>query len=678
MRTLYRLSLLLWMLTFVLLIRVEMSTADPAASYQDGKAFGNVLNNKSATNPNNNNTALVPSYQGTNIPQTNLYGNPSQLSTDSQQKAATDPNAQYLRKSYGSRPLFVIDPKKDPTMKRSTTITNDPLAITGSLNSAFRECKQVPVGCTTNFTTQVCDEALRTEDKTCRKILNVTVVKTATCVHGTWLPIQQTAQGMAIQVFCDHTTPGQLRFRGATSIGYQGNFISDGQGWGQTVPSNYWTEFILPTAAVVPGKQIYDAPRNQLGGITRYGPAGSRWSLHKGINPTGLYLKSGGCDANRNCRYEFWHLMYRWGNGYSFCPSHPPGEGLHKFGSPPKCRNGQDPTPWIRDARFALVLNFKKPGIEYSSSEAWDNQCAALEATVGVTCDKVGSVCIDGPTTKNINGLDVSRPCWTFEDTYRCIAGPTNDNCKVLRDQGCDQLKSVCTASFPGSKICSVFQQTYRCPVQSCTGTQTVCGKQAYCLDGTCDDNSYQPNGDFGLVASAMSAVVAAGKDFNVNTDEIFKGKDLRCKKVVASIVDCCKATGWGIDIGLAQCDAEEQELGRAREAGRCHSVGRYCDQKFLTCVRTKDTFCCFSSKIGRIIHEQGRVQLGIGWGTPTAPNCQAFTVAQLQQIDFAKIDFSEFYQDVMAKTKIPNQSTTTNRVKDKINQYYQRGGPAP
>ncbi len=650
--------------------------AVPPPSYQEGKNFGQTSLNNAQANPNRLDPSVLPNYKGTNVPQTDIYTNQGSLSTEGQKASATSGVSRYAHKRYATRPVYIIDPKTDPTVKRYDKAANNPTAILGPLNSAFKDCKQVPVGCITKFTTQVCDEALRTEDKSCNKILVVKVRKIETCVQGTWLPVQQTSMGMAIQVFCDHTTPNHLRFRGATSIAYKGNYISIGTGSYRFAGSNDWTEFTLPTVAAVPGKQIYDASRDNQGNIARPGPAGNRWSNHKGINATGLYFKQGGCDAAKNCRYTFYHIMYRWGHGGISCPTNPWNEQAMAFGSPPKCRNGSDPTPRVRDARFVLTLNFKKPGIDYKTSEFWDNQCAGLEAKIGSTCGQTRSVCTEGPATRNINGLPVTRDCWRYKNNFRCIAGPTTDTCKALRHQGCEQLKSECMSSFSQSKICSVFKQTYRCPTQSCTGTKMVCGNQAYCMDGTCEDRRYSSNGDFGLVASALSAIDAAGNEVDVNADAIFKGKDLRCKKVITSIVNCCKLKGWGVDLGLAECNVQEQELGVARIAGRCHSVGRYCDQKVLgACVRYKSTFCCYTSKIGRIIHEQGRPQLGISWGTPKIPHCGPFTVAQFQQLDFAKIDFTEFYNDVANNTTVPNAGATSDRIKNSINRYYQGGG---
>ena len=58
-------------------------------------------------------------------------------------------------------------------------------------------------------------------------------------------------------------------------------------------------------------------------------------------------------------------------------------------------------------------------------------------------------------------------------------------------------------------------------------------------------------------------------------------------------------------------------------------------------------TFCCYNSILARIIEQQGAAQLGISRGTAQNPNCTGLTAAQMQAIDFSKIDFSEFVASV-------------------------------
>jgi conjugal transfer mating pair stabilization protein TraN len=80
---------------------------------------------------------------------------------------------------------------------------------------------------------------------------------------------------------------------------------------------------------------------------------------------------------------------------------------------------------------------------------------------------------------------------------------------------------------------------------------------------------------------------------------------------------------------------------------------------------------CCFNTKLGRIIQEQGRPQLkafnAIGWGTPKNPYCRGFT-EEFQALDFSRMDLSEYYADVEARA----QSEIQIDMKDKIDAYMQ------
>ena len=142
-----------------------------------------------------------------------------------------------------------------------------------------------------------------------------------------------------------------------------------------------------------------------------------------------------------------------------------------------------------------------------------------------------------------------------------------------------------------------------------------------------------------------------------LGTIYIFNGKDYRCRPpgLQTGGLDCCKkGTTW---FGLGQCKESEKVLAKLRSWGKldgqCHYVGSYCAVKVLgICLQKKKTYCCFHSVLARIVQEQGRKQLGIGWGTPKSPNCRGFTPDEFQRIDFSKIDFSEWYSEVQKQAQ--------------------------
>src|SRR5207247_3286548 len=88
---------------------------------------------------------------------------------------------------------------------------------------------------------------------------------------------------------------------------------------------------------------------------------------------------------------------------------------------------------------------------------------------------------------------------------------------------------------------------------------------------------------------------------------------------------------------------------------GLCVEFGDYCSRcisvfgKCVTCLERTKSYCCFNSHLARIINEQGRAQVGKTWGSDTArnPDCSGFSVAQLQSLDFSRMDLSELYAEI-------------------------------
>ena len=103
-------------------------------------------------------------------------------------------------------------------------------------------------------------------------------------------------------------------------------------------------------------------------------------------------------------------------------------------------------------------------------------------------------------------------------------------------------------------------------------------------------------------------------------------------------------------------CSKKEIAEAKLQGNGACHVVGAYCSSRTLSvCMVKKETSCCFSSKLGRIFHEQGRSQLEAfgedgGWGVPRSPNCRGFTPEEFQNLNFGAMDLTEYVEDMNAK----------------------------
>lgn len=111
----------------------------------------------------------------------------------------------------------------------------------------------------------------------------------------------------------------------------------------------------------------------------------------------------------------------------------------------------------------------------------------------------------------------------------------------------------------------------------------------------------------------------------------------------------------------LSSCEPEEQQLGIKRGKGLCYQIGTYCSKDSVAgCLESKTAFCCYNSKLARLINYQGKEQLHQGLGTPEEPNCGGFSLEEFQQLDLSKMDLSEFYADIM-----PGNTTREGVVED-------------
>ena len=128
-------------------------------------------------------------------------------------------------------------------------------------------------------------------------------------------------------------------------------------------------------------------------------------------------------------------------------------------------------------------------------------------------------------------------------------------------------------------------------------------------------------------------------------------------------------------------CDQADIQTGMQEKAKQCHYVGDYCYKKyFFGCVQKAKGYCCFNSKMARIIQEQGRPQLTTfqpngDWGAGSSPNCRGFTPDEFQALDFSKIDLSEYFADIQKDltSKIQNSQ---QKITDNINKKYQAVQP--
>ena len=201
-----------------------------------------------------------------------------------------------------------------------------------------------------------------------------------------------------------------------------------------------------------------------------------------------------------------------------------------------------------------------------------------------------------------------------------------------------------------------------------------TCGSVRFCVGADCETVRPRSNTGFVDAATRLNMATELGGDaFDRGSLRFFVGERKACHIHLFGLVNCCSNSG--ALVGLADCSPEEVELAQERNAGNTHYLGRYCSRRTLfgVCIRRSRAWCVFGSKLGRILQQQGRAQLGIPWS-----DCRGLTVAEIEGIDFESLDLSEFARDLMDASRepsvsLPDAGDTRDAMRTRIREFYGR-----
>lgn len=272
--------------------------------------------------------------------------------------------------------------------------------------------------------------------------------------------------------------------------------------------------------------------------------------------------------------------------------------------------------------------------------------------------------------------FEVYSDCWEYSEEWVTNEGDDNTCKKYEDDPNCTVGERKCILKVGNSCIRNEIK--YQC--QHTTKTEGyVCGDKFYCDDGSCVDTIGSENTGFNEAVSQLAAISQAGKEMSGLNEEnmkAFSGKAMECRKAAAGFSDCCKSSGWGNDVGLAQCNSEEKAIGVAKGKNIVISVGTYCSKKVLgVCLQKKSSYCVFDNKLARIVQAQGRSgQLGIGFGSAKNPDCRGITINELQRLRFDYMDFSDFYHELQSNLVIPEQDKLLEEVNKRMQEKFEEG----
>jgi conjugal transfer mating pair stabilization protein TraN len=304
-----------------------------------------------------------------------------------------------------------------------------------------------------------------------------------------------------------------------------------------------------------------------------------------------------------------------------------------------------------------------------------ESQCAGLAGDSN--CQLETETCTSSdPVTRLVDGVPVTQPCWAWSRSYSCAKLEEAQDCQTLESTpGCLLERQDCLTDEP----CRTWERVYDCPVpdQPASTNQFICDGDVYCIDGSCETIQREANDEFKDAVIALNAMGQARREWDPDTLTLFKGERETCSSKVFGVLNCCKGKGFPLIPGiqflvLLGCSREEVLLHQRDAQGLCAYVGTYCSSSVLgVCVTKRKAYCCFESKLSRILQEQGRAQLRKPWGKPKTEQCLGFTIDEFSRLDLSQMDFSEVYAEFTDAARLPDELQAATDIQQKIEDYY-------
>ena len=293
-------------------------------------------------------------------------------------------------------------------------------------------------------------------------------------------------------------------------------------------------------------------------------------------------------------------------------------------------------------------------------------------------CNNAVKTCTSSGT-RIVDGFSVTKDCWEWS-YYKTCNYPSRDDCRnfshcyavadlpcLLRDNYGNCVNLQKEFSCKSWEPVTVDKEIVRTGLVEKEGKDRLVCKGVPCIDGNCVDKSYLTDGDMMDSVSKLYAVSQMKDALDLNF-KLFAGFAQSCSKKATSYTNCCSTSlkGWGKNLG-AKCTKDEIDLVDKRQKNLCVYVGKQNKQTMGITTIVKHHYCCFGSLLNKVIQVEGRKQLGINFGSGGSTNCRGLTLAEIMQLDFDKMDFSEFFQDILKRMKIPKIGDISSRVNSSL-----------
>jgi conjugal transfer mating pair stabilization protein TraN len=652
--------------------------------------------------------SVVPGYTA-HPPQTRYKGQTGLGAKASAQLAAcaatpddVSCQAQTTAMTSANTPRPAVGPY-DPAVQAARNIAANPSLVMGSVSAYYAGCTTADVGAASS-TTKVCNRYTGLGTYACRRDLTVEVTREQSCAPGTWYVsdvfhrpgYERWADQMIVQALCEPDRhDGKMQFR-ANAFG------SDGGCTG-------WVGFEIDMST----------PTSDAGLTNRVATLLPDWSPG-GCGPAlDVYQVGPGCVGD-NCTKTF-HYVRSVANHTRIIEEHWRTLTFARAGLIAK----ESPDAWINNCpvlasggRCTAVAGERcvdGPGVKMVNGHAVSRACWAYETTFncegGAANDECAPLAASGctPQISICKQTDpLTHACLAFQDTYSCpqpaSTVTTASNCptaKFCLGTNCFDTASVADPDFArsmsmleGAREAGVYLNTNmmtvfngednRCRNRLLTNccksdasgkgmtNQSVFGAGSalvYDVLMNSEDREFLMQG---LQALFTSAGFGSGSFTSYGVTMAVNGTALPAGSTVLYAGDqvVIAVDPWSLAIAMIiyvvmsfmSCNADEAKLALKNGASLCHYVGNYCSRRVLgACIEHRESNCCFNSVLARIVNEQGRSQIGKGWGGAKTPDCSGFTIAQLQSLDFARMDFSEFYASISPKLLNPAAAGASN-----------------
>ena len=545
----------------------------------------------------------------------------------------------------------------------------------GSLADYYSGCTTAEVSTAAGTTTKVCNRYSGVGNYTTRRDLTVEIDLQPSCVEGTWVAHGQVnrngADTMVAEAQCQMRSDGLQRFRfyaaggKGACIGWQTVDLPTAQASQATYVTNLaphweghcWSPF---TVNMMPGSGC-------TGGTCNYTfQFGSTWNLPLSFvqpamvqHETDIWVdKSAVLSAGGRCAITTADTCVD-GPATKAIEGRPVTRACWSYERTLTCTSGAP-----IDECAALVSSGCTPansackqmnvgsGLCEIAQDTYTCPVAAQTTTTAANCPAnvycLGTNCFN---TSYTNDADFARSMSLMEAGREAGVYLDTSKMQVFKGEGnrCRHrlLKNCCSSDSAGAGMTnqSLFgtgsKLVYDVLMNSQNREFLYQGMQALLLGGGFS-GSFTTYGITvavnGTALPASSAILYSGENLVIAFDP--------WSLVIAVVIY--------IIMSMSSCNEEEGKLAMKEGAGLCHTVGTWCSScirifgKCVSCIEHSTGKCCFNSKLARIVNEQGRVQVGKGWGSGESPDCSGFTIAQLQSLDFAAMDLTEFYASIV------------------------------